>query len=342
MTRLPPLDPAVADTRVAVRDIIAELATWFAETGSLAPGVPEPPLLLVALSGGADSLALAAAVAFEAPRAGVRGGAVIIDHGLQAGSAEVAARAAEQARSLGLDPVLVRRVSVARATEADAREARYAAFDAVIADTGAAVVLTAHTRDDQAEQVLLALARGSGTRALAGIPPMRGAIVRPFLRVTRETTEQACRAQGLVPWRDPHNADPSYTRVRVRKRALPVLEAELGSGVAANLARTAELAREDADALDDIARQHLRRCATVLEGQTEVRLPVPELAVQPAAVRHRMIREVARECFGSHLTREHTLTIAALVTEWRGQGPIYVPKMTVKRESEIMIFRTNV
>lgn len=341
MTRLPPLDPAVAETRVAVREFTATLATWFAKIGSRAPSAPEAPLLLVGLSGGADSLALAAAVAFEAPKTGLRAGAVIIDHGLQTGSAEIADRAADQARSLGLDPVVVRRVSVPKATEAAAREARYAAFEGVITDTGAATLLTAHTRDDQAEQVLLALARGSGTRAIAGIPPMRGAIIRPFLRVTRETTEQACRAQGLDPWRDPHNSDPVYARVRVRERVLPMLETELGPGIAANLVRSAELAREDADALDEIARLQLNQWLTVLAGGEGVQLPILQLAMQPAAVRNRMIREVARAHFASYLTQTHTLAIAALVTDWRGQGPIHAPKMTVTREGETLLFRSN-
>lgn len=242
-----------------------------------------PPLVLVALSGGADSLALAAAVAAEAAAAGLRAGAVIVDHGLQAGSAAVAARAASQASALGLDPVLVRRVTVpggavvsgsggsggssggSGGPEAAARTARYEALAAVAAECGAVAVLTAHTRDDQAEQVLLALARGSGTRSIAGIPSQRtmaGAIlvIRPLLDeqagVTREITETSCAELGLEPWHDPHNLDRSFARVRVRVDAMPLLEQKLGRGFAAGLARSADLAREDADALDALAQQH--------------------------------------------------------------------------------------
>src|SRR5215207_3414871 len=153
--RRPRLTPPIADVRRAVRAVL-----------------PPAGLVLVALSGGADSLALAAATAFEAPRAGCRAGAVIIDHGLQQGSAEVAARAAAQAAELGLQPVLVRRVAVAPAgeggPEASARIARYAALDAAAHETGAVLVLLGHTLDDQAETVLLGLARGAGAASLSG------------------------------------------------------------------------------------------------------------------------------------------------------------------------------
>ncbi|CAG7620459.1 tRNA(Ile)-lysidine synthase [Leucobacter soli] len=292
--------------------------------------------MLVALSGGADSLALAAAVAFEAPRAGMRAGAVVVDHGLQEGSAGVAERAAEQARGLGLDPVLVRRVVVAArrsgGPEAAARTARYAALEEARAELGAAAILTAHTRDDQAEQVLLGLARGSGSRAISGIPPMRGAILRPFLGLSRATTERACAAQALEPWRDPHNADRSYARVRVRSSIMPALERELGPGVAANLARSAELAREDADALDALAAQlHAR---AVRPGDGRVELDVAVLAAAAPALRNRVIRRAASEGFGAQLNREHTLAVAALVVDWRGQGPIDVPGVWAVRVAD--------
>lgn len=315
--------------------------------------VSEGSAVLVALSGGADSLALAAAVAYEAPRAGVVAGAVIVDHGLQAGLAEVAARAAEQAVGLGLDPVLVHRVSVVRdrdGVEAAAREARYSAIAEAAVAVGASALLTAHTRDDQAEQVLLALARGSGLRSLAGIPSERelaGApgvrLLRPFLSeragVTRRTTEQACAEQSLDPWCDPHNSDPVYTRVRVRDRVLPMLETELGPGVADALARTADLAREDADALDALAAQTADSSVELIEGgdASGVAIPIATLAPLPQALRNRVIRHLARERFDAHLTRERTLAIAALVTDWRGQGPIEAPGLTVRRAGDALV-----
>lgn len=323
-------------------------------------------LLLVALSGGADSLALAAAVAAEAPRAGARAGAVIVDHGLQAASAEVAERAAAQARGLGLDPVVVRRVRVERGSasatgglEAAARTARYAAIADAAVETGARWVLTAHTGDDQAEQVLLGLLRGSGTRSLSGMPAERelahGVLLRrPLLAeqagVTRETTEASCAELGLEPWRDPHNADPAYARVRVRTEVLPLLEQRLGPGIAAALVRTAEAARADADALDRLAEQALPSVLTsgegeggsgagagadgVSEGERRIGEPVEAsaeaIAALPEALRGRVIRLIAAR-LGSRLDREHTLAVAALATDWRGQGPVHAPGARVTR-----------
>lgn len=332
MNQRPPLHPAVAATRLAVRRALVGRQ-------SEQPADSEQPLALVALSGGADSLALAAAAAFAGPRQGWRVGAVIVDHGLQVGSAAVAERAAEQARGLGLDPVLVVPVVVEMGQlgpEAAARDARYCAF-AETADTyGAALILTAHTRDDQAEQVLLGIARGSGSRSLAGIPPLRGSIARPFLAVTREETLAACAAQALQPWQDPHNQDSAYARVRARQRVLPVFEAELGPGIAAALARTAEQAREDAAAFDEMVDEQIEDI--VEHAEAGIAVSVAALSSNPAALRHRLIRRVAEAEFGSELSREHTLAIAALVTEWRGQGPVYVPGICVSRVSGMLVF----
>lgn len=301
--------------------------------------------MLVALSGGADSLALAAATAFEAPKQGVRAGAVIVDHGLQPGSDAVAARAAAQARALGLDPVTVRRVQVtggAAGPEAAARTARYAALEAARRELGAVAVFTGHTSDDQAEQVLLAVARGSGARALAGIPARRGAIRRPFVRVSRAQTIAACAAQGLAVWADPHNRDPGFTRVRVRERVLPMLERELGRGIAANLVRTAEIAREDADALDALAAEVVERERITSPGGSEcVGVSAAALAELPAAIRHRVIRLLARECGGGPLSRTHTLAVAALVTDWRGQGPVQLPGGEAVRIDGTVTFRAT-
>ena len=322
-----PLHPAVAATRLAVRGALTDPP---APAGSRSPD--RPPLALVALSGGADSLALAAALAFEAPRAGWVAGAVIVDHGLQEGSARVAADAAEQATRLGLAPVEVRRVAIVpgeEGPEAAARAARYGALEAAASEAGAALLVTAHTRDDQAEQVLLGITRGSGARSLAGIRPRRGLIARPFLAVTRLQTEAACRAQGLEPWRDPHNLDARYTRVRVRTRVLPALETELGPGIAAALARTAEQLREDAEAFDEMVAEQIEEI--VEPAEAGIAISVAALRANPAALRHRLIRRVAEAEFGSDLSREHTLAVAALVTDWRGQGPIYVPGVRVAR-----------
>ncbi|MBO2990987.1 tRNA lysidine(34) synthetase TilS [Leucobacter tardus] len=345
VTKLPPLDPAVAATRRAVRRALR--------------GRGERRVI-VALSGGADSLALAAATAFEAPRLGIVAGAVVVDHGLQQGSDSAAAAAAAQARKLGLDPVEVRSVVVESGggPESAARTARYAALASAAAAAGEgspALILTGHTRDDQAEQVLLALARGSGTRSIAGIPAIGSAegvpVLRPFLdeasEVTRAVTVAACAAQSLEPWSDPHNRDAVYARVRVRERILPLIDRELGPEVRGALARSADLAREDADALDAIASVTVDRLLAAAGGhaveapEMTVRVPVQVLLAEPAAIRNRIIRGVSA-AFGGYLGREHTRAVAALVTDWRGQKPVFVPGVRVTRRAEELVFARQI
>src|SRR5260370_10524586 len=235
---------AVAEVRTAVRTCLSDLTAG--------------DLVLVACSGGADSLALAAAAAFVAPRLGQRAGGVTVDHGLQPGSGERAASVAALLGKLGLDPVRTAAVTVATAgpaagPEAAARVARDDALDAAAREYGATAVLLGHTLDDQAETVLLGLARGSGGRALAGMPARRDPYRRPLLAVRRATTGAACAELGLEPWQDPHNRDFRFARARVRHQALPALEAALGPGVAEALARTARQLRADAQCLDDLA-----------------------------------------------------------------------------------------
>ncbi len=313
------VDPAVARTRLAVRDALAGL---------------DPPVAVVALSGGADSLALAAAVAFEAPRRGIQAVAVTVDHGLQPRSGEVARRAADAAASLGLDARVVRvQVGGPGGPEAAARAARYAALRAEAIRAGARTVLLAHTLDDQAETVLLGLARGSGAASLAGMSPDRedGGIrwLRPLLQIPRATTRAACAAAGLEPWDDPHNHDPAFARVRVRDRVLPVLEAELGPGVAEALARTAAQLAEDAAAFDAIVAELLPDLVTPVSGG--IALPAAALAANPPALRHRIIRAAAAAQFHVALSRSQTLEVARLVTHWHGQGPIDLPGCRARR-----------
>ncbi len=315
MTRRPSLDPAVAEVRRAVRAGLA--------------GIEPGSSVVVALSGGADSLALAAAVAFEAPKLGLTAIAVIVDHGLQEGSPDAAASAAAKARTLGLDARIARvDVDTEGGPEAAARASRYAALEAHARAAGAAAILTAHTLDDQAETVLLGLARGSGTASLQGMAPASTPasgtrLMRPLLGVRRATTRAACAAEGHEPWDDPHNADLRFARVRVRTRVLPVLEAELGPGIAEALARTAEQAREDAEAFDlQVARAIDGLVEPVGEG---IAIPVAGLASLSAAVRHRVIRSVVAAEFAASLTRAQTLEVARLVTDWSGQGPIDLP-----------------
>jgi tRNA(Ile)-lysidine synthase len=341
--------PAVAAVRLAVRRAL----------GSLAPG----DLVLAACSGGADSLALAAALAFEGPRLGLRTGGVTVDHGLQAASAAQASRVAATLTKLGLDPVRVVSAAVAgpagraahpgrdghpgrdahpgRAAhpgpEAVARAARYAVLDEAASSAAAAAILLGHTLDDQAETVLLGLARGSGSRSLAGMAPGGGGpggggpggdrpggarYLRPLLDIRRAQTIAACAAHGLRPWDDPHNSDPGYTRVRVRGRVLPLLEAELGPGVAEALARTARQLRADAEVLDELAAATAQR---ISDGQPG--WPADALTALPPAIRSRLLRTAALAAGAppGALSERHVTQVDALVTDWHGQQWVDLP-----------------
>ncbi|TYB35533.1 tRNA lysidine(34) synthetase TilS [Micromonospora sp. AP08] len=319
-----PLAPPVAAVRLAVRRALA--------------GLPGAGPVLVACSGGADSLALAAATAFVAPRLGRRAGLVTVDHGLQPGSAERAEQVARWAAGSGLDPVEVVPVTVAGrpgGPEAAAREARYAALVAAARRHDAAGVLLGHTRDDQAETVLLALARGAGPRGLSGMPARREldgvALLRPLLDVPRDDTREACAALGLTPWADPHNVDPAYARSRVRADLLPALVEALGPGVVGNLARTARLLAADTAALDDLAAAALTEVRAAEGG-----LSVEGLAALPAAVRTRVLHTWARELGAppAALSHRHVAALDALVTDWHGQGPAHLPGgLPVRRQA---------
>ncbi len=299
---------AVAQVRSAVRPGLA---------GSDGP-------VLVACSGGADSLALAAAIAFEAPRVGVPAGAVTVDHGLQPGSAERALTTAELLRDLGLSPVLVVPVDVGAdgGPEGAARAARYAALARVAGEHGARVAL-GHTLDDQAETVLLGLGRGSGPRSVAGMVEQRAAggttWWRPLLGVRRTTTRAACAAAELPVWDDPWNDDPAYTRVRLRTEVLPLLEEVLGGGVASALARTAGLLRADLDALDELAAAH------VADLTWDDGLAVADVAGLVAALRTRVLRSWLRAAGVRDLRAVHLDAVDALLVRWRGQGRIDLP-----------------
>lgn len=305
--------PAVAELRHAVRRCLAELA----------PG----ELVLAACSGGADSLALAAALAFVAPRLGLRAGSVTVDHRLQPGSAEQAGRVAVAAAGLGLDPVHVVAVTVGGrgGPEAAARAARYEALEKVRSEAGAAIVLLAHTRDDQAETVLLGLARGSGSRSLAGMAERSGHYRRPLLGVSRATTRTACAELGLRPWEDPHNADSGYARARVRHHVLPVLEATLGPGVAEALSRTARQLRADADALDELAVGAIGQLTA--PDPLAPGVDVAGLARLPGAVRTRVLRRLAVQagCPPGALAARHVEMLDGLVTSWHGQRWVDLP-----------------
>ena len=303
--------------------------------------LPDGSLVLVALSGGPDSLALAAATAFEAPRAGLSAGAVVVDHGLQPGSGDAAARAAQQAATLGLAPVIIAEVTVGTdgGPEAAARTARYAALDEAAQDCGAVAVLLGHTLDDQAETVLLGLARGSGATSLQGMERVSGLYRRPLLGIRRSTTVQACADAGLEPWLDPQNDDGAFTRVRVRRTVLPVMEEELGPGIHEALARTADQLREDSDALDHFAEELAEDLAE--HSEAGISLPVAALAANPPALRQRLIRLAVSSEFHVALSRAQTIDVARLITDWHGQSGVDLPGVRVERQGPMLRFTAH-
>jgi tRNA(Ile)-lysidine synthase len=307
------LDPAVAKGRRALREALA----------AVDPG----ERVVVALSGGADSLALAACLAFVGSKAGWECHAVVVDHGLQPGSAGAAERAASQARDLGMTAdVVTVAVTPGGGVESAARRARYAAFEA----QDAAVVLLAHTLDDQAETVLLGLGRGSGPRSIAGMPAVIGRFRRPFLGLRRAETERICAVCGLEPWADPHNADPRFRRSRVRHEVLPLLEDVLGGGVVEALGRTAGLVRQDLEFLDALAAE---------AGSGE--LTVGELSALPAALRSRVLRVavLGAGASGSDLTAGHLDEVDRLITDWHGQARVELPGgISAVRDGEAVHF----
>ncbi|CAN2225694.1 MesJ tRNA(Ile)-lysidine synthase MesJ [Candidatus Nanopelagicaceae bacterium] len=277
---------------------------------------------LVAVSGGADSLALAFALMKEAPELAITLIAVTVDHQLQSGSGEQAKKVQVQLKALGYQEVIIEKVSVIEQSgvEADARKARYTALDSIANAYGATQIFLGHTRDDQAETVLLGLARGSGTRSLSGMATINGKYARPFLQLTREQTISACEEADLQPWNDPHNLNLKFSRVRVRNKVMPVMEEEIGPGIAAALARSAAILRDDADALDEMAQAVISRVDLS-------DLDCAALAELPRAIRSRILRAAiyAAGAPSGSLSADHLAGIEALVTSWHGQGEVSLP-----------------
>lgn len=306
-----------------------------AVTGFRAAHLPDADRWCVALSGGPDSLALTAAAAGLADTV-----ALIVDHGLQDGSAAVAEAARAHAVDLGCVDARILRVTVAGAggLEAAARTVRYAALRDAHAGRP---VLLGHTLDDQAETVLLGLGRGSGPRSIAGMRPYVAPWGRPLLGVRRRLTAAACTELGLTPWHDPHNSDHRFTRVRLRREVLPLLEEVLGGGVAEALARTAAAVGEDTDYLDGLAEARLRDTA---DPRT---LDPAGLGALPAPIRRRVLRAWLLAGGATGLTDEQIRRVDALVIAWRGQGAVAVPsalprqRLVAARTGGRLVLRTE-
>ena len=300
--------PALLELRQAVR-------FWFEK---LEPNSK----VCIGVSGGADSLALAAAAKLESKNFSIDLVAVIVDHGLQANSAEIAEFAKQQLIKLGFQDIFVGRASVqiTDGLEASARRARYKVFQQAIETYGPNTFLLGHTKNDQAEGVLLGLARGSGTKSLSGMQEVSGIFVRPLLGIDRATTEIACHESNIEYWVDPHNSNQDFTRVRVRENILPLLENDIGPGIVDALARSAKILREDATALDEWAENVFRQVEPM-------DIDISILATLPVAVRSRVLRMAiyAAGAPAGSISAAHLEPIEAFVSDWRGQGHTSLP-----------------
>ena len=277
--------------------------------------------VLVAVSGGADSLALAYALAVEAKKLAITVIGVTVDHQLQQQSSQQAELVKQQLTDLNI-VCLVKKVTVdiQDGLEASARKARYQALVEVATDENVVAIFLGHTKDDQAETVLLGLARGSGTRSLSGMAHHNGMYVRPLLEISRSQTEEFCNEVGLKFWIDPHNSDSQFARVRVRTEALPILEKSIGPGITDALARSAHLLRDDADALDHWAqREEIHVDLADLE--------CAHLETLPRAIRTRILRSAiyAAGAPAGSVSAEHVSAVEALISAWNGQGALSLP-----------------
>ena len=289
--------------------------------------------ILLAVSGGADSLLLAAATNLEASKVGIQLNALVVDHQLQKDSEQVALTAQKKLVEFGITEVHVTQVLVNEdvgngGLEAAARRARYDALDVEADRIGAVAIFLGHTEDDLAETVLLGLARGSGTRSLSGMAFQVGRYVRPFLELTRAQVLAACQESGIEYWSDPHNQEMSFARVRVRNEILPMMEKEIGPGISKALARTSRILREDADALDLIAGDLFASLADPTQ------IPIEWIAEVPSAVRKRVIKRAIEAMGAPTLTAEQILEVDALVAAWKVQGPVALAGgITARRDS---------
>jgi len=276
--------------------------------------------VLFGCSGGADSMALAVALFMESPNTKVI--PIVIDHGLQEGSAQITLQTIERLKQIGFTQVESARaqVTMTDGLEASARRARYQLFNQFIETYQPKYFLLAHTLNDQAENVLLGLARGSGARSLSGMAVKNNIFVRPLLKISREVTTAACSQAGIEIWSDPHNEDLRFTRVRVRKNLLPIIEDNLGPGITEALVRSADLLRDDADALDGFAVEYFNQA-------DPFNLDVKELERLPKAITTRVLRLAIYKAGApaGSLSAEHIAAAQALISDWHGQKEVSLP-----------------
>jgi tRNA(Ile)-lysidine synthase len=321
------LSPAQGAIRHAVREVLA---------ASTKPGQK----LLIAVSGGADSLALASAILFESKKLQLQVASATIDHGLQKASTKVTEQTLEKLHQIGITEAWSKNVKVGTkgGPEAAAREARYEALESLRIESKSDFIVLGHTANDQAETVLLGLTRGSGSRSLSGMSVRSERLLRPLLSIERASTEQFCKDEKISPWHDPQNKDLKFLRVRIRKVVLPFLEKQLGKGIFSNLIRTSSQLQEDDQYLSSVAAKEYRKIAKTSSRQ--VTLGQPELVKLPEAIRNRVIKS-AIDHFNLESSRTHVLAVADLVLNWHGQKPLTLPGVRVERKGKTITLKAT-
>jgi tRNA(Ile)-lysidine synthase len=321
------LSPAQGAIRHAVREVL---------TANTKPGQK----LLIAVSGGADSLALASAVLFESKKLQLNIATVTIDHGLQKASAKVAEQTLEKLQQIGITEAWSKKVKVGSkgGPEAAARDARYKALESIRIESKSDFIVLGHTANDQAETVLLGLTRGSGSKSLSGMSTRSDRLLRPLLSIERKTTEQFCKEENISPWQDPQNKDLKFLRVRIRKVVLPFLEKQLGNGIFSNLIRTSSQLKEDDQYLSSVAEKAFKKIAKT--SARTVILDQPGLSKLPAAIRNRVIKS-AIDYFEVDSSRVHVLAVADLILNWHGQKPLALPGVRVERKGKTITIKAT-
>ena len=324
METRPRLTPAIADTRRAIRECFQ------------APELHGVKRVLLAVSGGADSMALALGAGFELPKLGIDVVAAVVNHNLQKGSGKVALKAQRQLEELRIEAEVID-IEVSKTNqgpEADARNARYEALEKYREELGADYILTGHNLDDQAETVLLGLTRGSGLKSIAGMKQVDGYLVRPLLGIEKAELQKACRDSGVDYWEDPHNQDDSFTRVRIRK-LMQRIESELGPGVNQSLSRTAAIATEVDDYLTQSAKELIE------SSRVEGGFSVAVLSAAHVAVRNKALQMLCFQAGASSVSYAQVQAVAALITNWHGQKPVSLSGITVERVRDQLLIRQS-
>ena len=321
------LSPAQGTIRHAVREVLA---------ANTKPGQK----LLIAVSGGADSMALASATLFESKKLQLQIATVTIDHGLQKASAKVTEQTLEKLQKIGITETWSKKVKVGTkgGPEAAARAARYEALESIRVESKSDFIVLGHTANDQAETVLLGLTRGSGAKSLSGMSVRSERLLRPLLSIERKTTEQFCIDEKISPWQDPQNKDLKFLRVRIRKVVLPFLEKQLGNGIFGNLLRTSSQLQEDDQYLSLVAAKAFTKVAK--SGSNSLTLSQPELVKLPDGIRNRVIKS-AIDYFEVESSRVHVLAVVDLVLNWHGQKPLTLPGVRVERKGKTITLKAT-